>query len=119
MTQLTSRSINGTKGAFTAVDGDTYTLVVTPDAGFQGNLIVGVAAGVATDVAGTPNTAALSVQAVDTLAPSVVITDDEAGTANIAGGTITYTFTFSQPVNGFAVADVRGGRHQGRGVRLR
>ena len=97
---------SGTKGAFTPVDGDTYTLVVTPDAGFQGNLIVGVAAGVATDLAGTPNTAALSVQAVDTLAPSVVITDDEAGTANIAGGTILYTFTFSQPVNGFAVADV-------------
>ena len=80
--------VSGTKGAFTPVDGDTYTLVVTPNAGFQGNLIVGVAAGVATDLAGTPNTAALSVQAVDTLAPSVVITDDEAGTANIAGGTI-------------------------------
>ena len=111
---------SGTKGAFTPVDGDTYTLVVTPDAGFQGNLIAGVAAGVATDLAGTPNTAALSVQAVDTLAPSVVITDDEAGTANIAGGTILYTFTFSQPVNGFAV-DRRGCDrwHQGRGVRLR
>ena len=95
---------SGTKGTFTPVDGDTYTLVVTPDAGFEGNLTVGVAAGVATDLAGNPNTAALSVQAVDTLAPSVAITDDEAGTANIAGGTILYTFTFSQPVNGFAVA---------------
>ena len=112
--------VNGTKGTFTAVDGDTYTLVVTPMAGFQGILAVGVAAGVAFDAAVTPNTAALSVQAVDTLAPSVVITDDEAGTANIAGGTILYTFTFSQPVNGFAV-DRRGcdGWHQGRGVRLR
>ena len=28
--------VNGTKGTFTAVDGDTYTLVVTPKAGFQG-----------------------------------------------------------------------------------
>ena len=98
--------VNGTKGTFTAVDGDTYTLVVTPMAGFQGILAVGVAAGVAFDAAATPNTAALSVQVVDTLAPSVVITDDEAGTANIAGGTILYTFTFSQPVNGFAVTDV-------------
>ena len=113
--------VNGTKGTFTAVDGDTYTLVVTPMAGFQGILAVGVAAGVAFDAAVTPNTAAaLSVQAVDTLAPSVVITDDEAGTANIAGGTILYTFTFSQPVNGFAVdRRGRGGWHQGRGVRLR
>ena len=102
--------VGGTKAAAFAsgVDGSSvYTLVVTPNAGFQGNLTVDVAAGVATDLAGNPNTAAVqSVQAVDTLAPSVVITDDEAGTANIAGGTITYTFTFSQPVNGFAVDDV-------------
>ena len=62
--------VNGTKGTFTAVDGDTYTLVVTPMAGFQGILAVGVAAGVAFDAAATPNTAAaLSVQVVDTLAP--------------------------------------------------
>ena len=49
-----------------------------------------------TDAAGNATTAT-DVQAytVDTLAPSVVITDDEGGTANIAGGTILYTFTFS------------------------
>ena len=116
--------VGGTKAAAFAsgVDGSSvYTLVITPNAGFQGILTVNVAAGVATDLAGNPNTAApQSVQAVDTLAPSVVITDDEAGTANIAGGTITYTFTFSQSVNGFAV-DRRGcgGWHQGRDVRLR
>src|SRR6185436_6739641 len=62
--------VNGTKGTFTAVDGDTYTLAVTPMADFQGILAVGVAAGVAFDAAVTPNTAAaLSVQVVDTLAP--------------------------------------------------
>ena len=81
--------------------------MITPNAGFQGNLTVDVAAGVATDLAGNPNTAApQSTQPVDTLAPSVAITDDEAGTANIAGGTILYTFTFSQSVNGFTVDDV-------------
>ena len=48
--------VNGAKGTFTAVDGDTYTLVVTPMAGFQGILAVGVAAGVAFDAAATPNT---------------------------------------------------------------
>ena len=94
--------VGGTKAAAFASGADgssVYTLVITPNAGFQGNLTVDVAAGVATDVAGNPNTAApQSVQPVDTLAPSVVITDDEAGTANIAGGKIVYTFTFSQSV---------------------
>ena len=102
--------VGGTKAAAFASGADgssVYTLEITPNAGFQGILTVNVAAGVATDLAGNPNTAApQSVQAVDTLAPLVVITDDEPGTANIAGGTITYTFTFSQPVNGFAVDDV-------------
>ena len=91
--------------------------MITPNAGFQGNLTVDVAAGVATDVAGNPNTAAVqSVQAVDTLAPTVVITDDEPGTANIAGGRILYTFTFSEPVTGFDAADlvVAGGTKAAR-----
>ncbi len=98
---------NGTKGAFTAVDAQTYTLVVTPDAGFEGNLTVDVAGSAATDMAGNANTAAAqSVQAVDTLAPTVAITDDEGGVANIAGGSVTYTFTFSQAVTGFDASDV-------------
>ena len=76
--------VNGTKGTFTAVDGDTYTLVVTPKADFQGILAVGVAAGVAFDAAVTPNTAAaLSVQAVDTLAPVASITLDAITADNI------------------------------------
>ena len=99
--------VGGTKGTFTAVDGDTYTLVVTPDANFEGNLTVDVAANVAADLAANGNTVAIqSVQAVDTKAPSVVITDDEAGTANIAGGNVVYTFQFSEAVTGFTAADV-------------
>ena len=91
--------VNGTKGTFTAVDGDTYTLVVTPTAGFQGILAVGVAAGVAFDAAVTPNTAAaLSVQVVDTLAPVASITLDAITADNIvnaaeAGGTVAVTGT--------------------------
>jgi hypothetical protein len=100
----------GTKAAAFASGADgssVYTLEITPNAGFQGNLTVDVAAGVATDLAGNPNTAAAqSTQPVDTLTPSVAITDDEPGTANIAGGSILYTFTFTQPVNGFTVGDV-------------
>ena len=91
--------VNGTPGTFTAVDGDTYTLVVTPMADFQGILAVGVAAGVAFDAAVTPNTAAdLSVQAVDTLAPVAsiaprAITADDIINAAEAGGTVAITGT--------------------------
>ena len=50
------------------------------------------------------NTAATqATQAYDTTAPTVAITDDNAGTAN---GNVTFTFTFSEAVNGFTVDDV-------------
>ena len=73
-------------------------------AGFQGNLIVGVAAGVATDLAGTPNTAALSVQAVDTLRPDATIVVADANL--LAGETSLVTITFTEAVTGFANADL-------------
>ena len=97
----------GTKGAFTAVSATVYTLAVTPNANSTANITVDVAAGVALDAAGNPNTIATqSVQAVDTVVPTVAITDDEAGTAIVAGGDVVYTFTFSQGVIGFDAADV-------------
>ena len=43
---------------------------------------------------------------VDAVAPTVQITDDEPGTGNIDGGSITYTFTFSEAVTGFDNNDV-------------
>jgi hypothetical protein len=99
--------VNGAKGTFTAIDSTHYTLVVTPTAGFTGNVTVDVPAAGAIDAASNGNTAAAqSVQAVDMLAPTVAITDDEAATGNIAGGNITYTFTFSEAVTGFTAADV-------------
>jgi uncharacterized protein YuzE len=102
--------VGGTKaGAFaTGTDGDTvYTLVVTPNANATVSMTVDVAAGAAVDISNNSSVAATqAVQAVDTLAPTVTITDDEAGVANIAGGSVIYTFTFSQAVTGFTVADV-------------
>ena len=98
---------NGTKGAFAALSSTVFTLVVTPTPGFEGNVTVDVASSAASDLAGNASTAALqSVQAVDTRTPGLVITDDEAGTGNVVGGDITYTFTFSEPVSGFGVDDV-------------
>lgn len=193
---------NGSKGVFSG-SGSTYILVVTPTAGFEGNMTVGVAAGVAMGISGNQNIAAISTQVVDMLAPvapafaltdtgvsnsdgitnnpsitisgletnatwqyslnagttwidgvgtsfnlannatygvdaiqvhqidaagnvsraitnadpvtidktapTVAITNDQVGTANIAGGDIVYTFTFSEAMNGFAVGDVTVG----------
>ena len=53
---------NGTKGAFTTVDGLTYTLVVTPTGG---EIAVSVPANAAQDAAGNNSTAASATQAVD------------------------------------------------------
>ena len=77
---------NGTKGTFTAVSSTVYTLVVTPTAGFEGNVTVDVAAGVVVDAANNGNTAATgSVQAVDMKAPGVTIND--VATDNIIDST--------------------------------
>jgi len=43
---------------------------------------------------------------IDTEAPTIEITDDESGVANIAGGGVVFTFTFSEDVTGFDDTDV-------------
>ncbi|MCB1449466.1 MAG: cadherin domain-containing protein, partial [Nitratireductor sp.] len=43
---------------------------------------------------------------VDTMAPTLAITDDEPGVANIAGGNVVFTFTFSEEVAGFDIGDI-------------
>ncbi|NTV02108.1 MAG: DUF4347 domain-containing protein [Chlorobiaceae bacterium] len=48
----------------------------------------------------------VTITSSDTSIPTVAITDNVSGTLNIADGTITYTFTFSEPVTGFTDADV-------------
>lgn len=102
---------NGAKGAFTpstvtGVAGRVYTLVVTPTAGFEGNVTVNVAAGAASDTAGNASKAALqSVQAVDTKGPvfgggpSIQTTAVEnqptlyTSVASDASGTVGYTLS--------------------------
>ena len=57
------------------------------------------------DLAGNP-AAGFTNRAIGGL--SVTITDDAAGdTANIADGDITFTFTWSEEVTGFAISDIR------------
>jgi hypothetical protein len=95
---------NGTKGAFTAVSATEYTLVVTPDANSAGDITVTTATTGVSDAAGNTATAPADyVQAFDTAAPSVTITDDVSGTAT---GNVTFTFTFSEAVTGFGASKV-------------
>lgn len=62
----------GVVGKFTQVNAHVYTLEVTPNANFEGQISLHVAAGAAHDVSGNPTAAADATQAVDTLAPSAV-----------------------------------------------
>ncbi|GMV01607.1 MAG: hypothetical protein AMXMBFR52_12630 [Burkholderiales bacterium] len=95
----------GTKGAFTGSNGSSvYTLVVTPPAGAAGTINVSVPAGAATDLSGNASVGPVATaQAFDTAAPTLAITDNASGTAS---GPVTFTFTFSEPVNGFTAGDV-------------
>jgi len=87
---------------------DTITLtfaVPTVGTGATGTMTIG-----ATVVDVSPATNSLIAVPAQVLtdgqSPNIVITDDEAGTANIAGGDVEYTLTFSEAVTGFAVAEV-------------
>ena len=100
---------NGSKGTFTAVSTTVYTLVVTPTAGFTGNVTVDVVAGVAIDAAGNNNTvAAQSVQAVDMRAPTL------ASTSVTGSGARTITLIFSEAITeGTGVVNLHNGSSNG------
>ena len=100
--------VNGAAQDFVAVDGDSYTFNVNPDAGGAVAVTIDVPVTTSVDAAGNANAASNQLAYTsDDVAPTVVITDDEAGeVANIAGGSITYTFTFSEVVTGFLVDEV-------------
>ncbi|HMN83527.1 MAG TPA: Ig-like domain-containing protein [Burkholderiaceae bacterium] len=103
----TSGMGSGTFGSFSG-SGTTYTAVFTPAAGQSGTANVSVGPGVVTDAAGNANTGTVSASAqpyvpADTTPPTLTITDDVSGTAN---GPVTYTFTWSEAVTGFAIGDI-------------
>jgi hypothetical protein len=97
--------VGGTPGTLTATGANTYTLVVTPPSNDAGTITVNVPAGAFVDAAGNSSTGASTTQVYNTnVAPTLVsITDNAAGVAN---GPVTYTFTWSEPVTGFDIADV-------------
>ena len=95
---------NGTASAFTDTDGGTtYTATITPVA--EGEVTLDVAADVAADAAANGNLAATRETVdYDLTAPTVTIAAPDA-----ANAPFTATFTFSEPVTGFAVGDITVG----------
>ena len=95
---------NASLSGFAAVDGDTYTVLVTPTT--EGVFSLDVAAGVASDTAANSNTAASQASGdFDTTAPTVAI-------QNVPGDTnapFTATIQFSEAVSGFVVGDIVAG----------
>ena len=100
-------SVGSSTGGFSG-GGTTYTLTITPPTSMSGTLTLDVAAGVAMDAAGNSNTVAPQVivpfDTTDTTPPTVAITH---GVGTIASGLFTATVTFSEPVTGFDLSDVR------------
>ncbi|MFT3801759.1 MAG: Ig-like domain-containing protein [Burkholderiaceae bacterium] len=95
----------GTAGAFTAIDASTYTLMVTPTPGQGHSLVVTVPQGAATSVASGNASSASSHQfAVDTVPPTLDISDNAGGSAT--NQAVLFTFTFSEPVTGFTASDI-------------
>jgi methionine-rich copper-binding protein CopC len=94
----------GEKGEFKTLSPTLYTLNITPNANSVIPIIIDVASAKFTDEAGNANVAAVqNVQAVDTISPNVVISDDKNGIAN---NTILYTFTLGAASNNFTIDDI-------------
>ncbi len=104
-------TIEGTAGATTAAvtgSGTTYNVAVSGMTG-SGTVIATIAAGVAHDAAGNPNTAGTGVDnnvMYDITAPTVTINraDGQADPANLSP--INFTVVFSEAVTGFETGDV-------------
>jgi hypothetical protein len=95
----------GTKAAtLTAVSPTVYTLSVTPDAGSTKSITVDVAAGKFADAVGNNSVAATqSIQEVNTVSPTIAITNDKTAVTNSA---ILYTFTLSAASTNFSIDDI-------------
>lgn len=91
----------GTKTSFSG-SGTTYTVNVTPTA--NGPVTLSVSDGACYDFAGNPVIAGTANVVIDTTAPSLVITPN--GTTTNASSYVA-TFTFSEPVIGFTLADIQ------------
>src|SRR5690606_26387480 len=83
----------------------SFVLGITPANDSAGEITIGVPAGASVDGAGNPSLAATPQTRPfgSSTPPGVTITDDTGGTAS---GNVIFTFTFTEPVNGFTASDV-------------
>jgi hypothetical protein len=107
---IASDAVVTTGGTLGAISGSglTRTAVFTPTAGLASeSASITVAADTYTDAAGNTGGAGSTPPTItiDTLAPSVTITDSTSNTAD-SGASVVYTFTFSEAVTGFDINDV-------------
>lgn len=95
---------NGTKGTFTAVDGDTYTLVVTNSVSCIQT--VSIAAGTCTDAAGNGNAAGSKAIKIDRTAPTGSLSIN-AGSTYTSSTSVRLYASASDTVNGSGVYQMR------------
>lgn len=97
----------GTLSTLTSSDNIVWTATFTPNANYENNGNAISISGSYSDLSGNIGTSDTVSYDIDTLAPTITITDNESATiANNAGGSILYTFTFSEAVSGFTVNDI-------------
>ncbi|MEL7429020.1 MAG: Ig-like domain-containing protein, partial [Pseudomonadota bacterium] len=102
----------GDDAAFFSIDPASGVLTFTAapdfeneqDVGMNNTYVVEISASDGTDT--DTQTVTVTVTDVDEIAPTVTITDDEPGTANINGGAVVYTFQFSEEVTGFETGHI-------------
>jgi gliding motility-associated-like protein len=93
-----------TIGNLKSTDKATYTITVTPPANAQGTASLSLAASKVTDLAGNGNTASAKLDvAYDLKKPKLTLTSDAP---QIVKAPFSVTFTFDEPVTGFAAADI-------------
>jgi hypothetical protein len=94
---------NGVQNGFIG-NGTNYTFTVTPSG--QGEVRVNVAAGVCTDVAGNPNTAAVTLsRTFDSVEPAVLSVTTTSGNL-FKDAPMPVSITFGEPVFNFVASDV-------------
>ena len=94
-----------TVSSTTGSDGDTeYRVTITPDDDMEADVTIQVGEDVVEDLVGNTNTASTEHTVhVDTVRPTVVISDPPEAEKNVA---FDLTITFSEAVNDFAVDDI-------------
>ncbi len=96
---------NGVASNFSVINSSIYTATITPSA--DGEVTLDVSADKAFDAAGNGNTAAVQLSVTnDETAPALSITSN---TGDSHSGAFTATFTFSEGVTGFELADITVG----------